>query len=124
MTTKIILLIDDEYRLREVTKMTLEMMAEWTVLTAASGSEGLELARSHQPDAILLDVMMPDLDGTETLAILQADETTQSIPVLLLTAKARTSESTALTRGAKGVISKPFDPLELATLISETLGWS
>lgn len=124
MTTKIILLIDDEYRLREVTKMTLEMMAEWTVLTAASGSEGLELARSHQPDAILLDVMMPDLDGTETLAILQADETTQSIPVLLLTARARTSESKALTRGAKGVISKPFDPLELATLISETLGWS
>ena len=124
MTTKIILLIDDEYRLREVTKMTLEMMAEWTVLTAASGSEGLELARSHQPDAILLDVMMPDLDGTETLAILQADETTQSIPVLLLTAKARTTESTALTGGAKGVISKPFDPLELATLISETLGWS
>ncbi|MBE9041146.1 response regulator [Oscillatoriales cyanobacterium LEGE 11467] len=123
MSTKTILLIDDEYRLREVTKMTLEMMAGWNVVTAASGREGLELARSQQPDAILLDEMMPDLDGTETLARLQADETTRSIPVLLLTAKAQTTESIALNRGARGVISKPFDPLELATTISEALGW-
>ncbi|MDY6936477.1 MAG: response regulator [Cyanobacteriota bacterium] len=123
MMTKTILIIDDEYRLREVTKMTLEMMAEWTVLTAASGREGLEIARSQQPDAILLDVMMPDLDGTETLARLQADEATRSIPVLLLTAKAQTTTSESANPGARGVIPKPFDPLILADLIGEALGW-
>ena len=63
MTNKQILLIDDEYRIREVTKMSLEMMAGWKVLTASSGSEGLAIAQSQQPDAILLDMMMPDLDG-------------------------------------------------------------
>ncbi|NEP09572.1 MAG: response regulator [Symploca sp. SIO2C1] len=124
MTTKKILIIDDEYRIREVIKMSLEMMAGWKVLTASSGSEGLAIAQSQQPDAILLDMMMPDLDGTQTLARLQADTTTQQIPVLLLTAKAQPIEQKQLSEGVRAVMQKPFDPLQLANLIAEALSWA
>ena len=99
-------------------------MAGWKVLTASSGSEGLALAQSQQPDAILLDVMMPNLDGTETLVRLQANSTTEQIPVLLLTAKAEPIEPNQLSEGVRAVIEKPFDPLQLANLIAEALGWS
>ncbi|MGK7878186.1 MAG: response regulator [Xenococcaceae cyanobacterium] len=124
MTTKRILVIDDEYRIQQVTKISLEMMAGWKVLTASSGSEGLVLAESKQPDAILLDMMMPDLDGTETLTKLQANIATQQIPVFLLTAKTQPIEPNQLAElGVTAVISKPFDPLKLANLIAEALGW-
>ena len=119
---KKILLIDDEYRIREVTKMILEMMGGWTVLTASSGYEGIAVAQSEQPDAILLDMMMPDFDGTQTLAKLQADITTKSIPVLLLTAKALPMEVNQFN-GVKRIVEKPFDPLQLPNLIANALGW-
>ncbi|HBB32899.1 MAG TPA: two-component system response regulator [Cyanobacteria bacterium UBA8803] len=124
MTTKSILIIDDEYRIREIIKMTLEMMAGWKVLTASSGSEGVAVARSQQPDAILLDMMMPDLDGTATLVQLQASSVTRQIPVLLLTAKSQSIEAHQLQDGVRAVIDKPFDPLTLTTLIAEALGWN
>ncbi|NEP56829.1 MAG: response regulator [Symploca sp. SIO2G7] len=124
MITKQILIIDDEYRIREITKMSLEMMAGWKVLTAGSGSEGLAIAQSQQPDAILLDIMMPKLDGTETLARLQANHTTQQIPVLLLTAKTQPIEQNHLREAVRAVIEKPFDPLQLPNQIAEALGWS
>ncbi|HBE21817.1 MAG TPA: two-component system response regulator [Cyanobacteria bacterium UBA11149] len=120
---KKILLIDDEYRIREVTKMILELMGGWTVLTASSGYEGIAVAQSEHPDAILLDMMMPDFDGTQTLAKLQADITTKSIPILLLTAKALPIEVNQLSNGVKGMIEKPFEPLQLANLIARSLGW-
>lgn len=121
---KTILIIDDEYRIREVTKMILEMMAGWTVLTANSGYEGIAVAQSDQPDAIILDMMMPDLDGTQTLAKLQGDSATQSIPVLLITAKAMPMEENQLSNGVKAIIEKPFDPLQLPNLIAKVLGWN
>lgn len=121
---KTILIIDDEYRIREVTKMILEMMAGWTVLTANSGYEGIAVAQSDQPDAIILDMMMPDLDGTQTLAKLQGDSATQSIPVLLITAKAMLMEENQLSNGVKAIIEKPFDPLQLPNLIAKVLGWN
>jgi len=124
MTTKKILIIDDEYRIREVIKMSLQMMAGWKVLTASSGSEGLAIAQSQQPDAILLDMMMPELDGTETLARLQGNSTTEQIPVLLLTAKAQPIEQNQPSQGIRKVLEKPFDPLQLANLIAEALGWN
>lgn len=124
MSVKRILIVDDEYRIREVTKLALEMMAGWEVLTAASGSEGLIQAEAEQPDAILLDVMMPDLDGTATLAKLQSNSATRHIPVFLLTAKAQPGEQHLLTQqGAIAVIAKPFEPLTLASEIAEALGW-
>lgn len=125
MSVKRILIIDDEYHIREITKLSLEMMAGWEVLTADSGREGLAQAEVEQPDAILLDMMMPELDGAATLAKLQENVTTQHIPVLLLTAKMRSGEQHPFTeQGVVAVLAKPFEPLTLANEIAEVLGWS
>ena len=123
-TAKCILVIDDEDDIREIAQISLEMVANWQVVTASSGNEGLAKARTEQPDAILLDVMMPDMDGPSTFQELQADVTTQHIPVLLLTAKVQAIDRRRFADlGVKGVISKPFDPLKLANEVAEILGW-
>jgi CheY-like chemotaxis protein len=80
-----ILIIDDEDDIREVAQVALELVGGWTVLSARSGAEGLAMALEEKPDAILLDVMMPDMDGTATFRQLQAHFETEQIPVLLLT---------------------------------------
>ena len=121
---KRILVIDDEDDIREIAQISLEMVANWQVVTASSGNEGLAKARTEQLDAILLDVMMPDMDGPSTFQELQADVTTQHIPVLLLTAKVQAIDRRRFADlGVKGVISKPFDPLKLANEVAEILGW-
>ncbi|MBR8826466.1 MAG: response regulator [Gomphosphaeria aponina SAG 52.96 = DSM 107014] len=117
-----ILIIDDEPRLLAIAKMSLEMMAQWKVLTATSGYEGLELAASERPDAILLDMMMPELNGNETLVRLQANRETKNIPVFLLTAKSNLPENLA-ELGVKAVIHKPFNPVKLAEAIALNLNW-
>lgn len=123
-TTKCILVIDDEDDIREVAQIGLEMVANWQVITASSGDEGIIKAKAAQPDAILLDVMMPDMDGPATFQKLQADVTTQHIPVLLLTAKVQSADRRRFADlGVQGVISKPFDPLKLANGVAEILGW-
>ena len=85
-----ILIIDDEDDIREVAGMSLETVAGWTTMAARSGQEGLKIAAEQQPDAILLDVMMPDMDGPSTFRNLQDLETTRSIPVIFLTAATTT----------------------------------
>jgi CheY-like chemotaxis protein len=121
---KHILLIDDEEDIREVTAMSLEIVAGWKVTCAASGKEGMEAARREMPDAILLDVMMPDQDGPTTMRLLRADPVTSKIPVLFLTAKVQTIERERLAAsGAAGTLAKPFDPMKLADEISQALGW-
>jgi len=122
--TRRILLVDDEDDIREVAGMSLETVAGWTVLAASSGREGIKIAAEQQPDAILLDVMMPDMDGPTTFQNLQNNDKTKAIPVIFLTAKAQMREQRGFRElGAQGVISKPFDPLTLADQISEFLGW-
>jgi CheY-like chemotaxis protein len=122
--SKRVLLIDDEDDIREVAGMSLETVAGWTTMAARSGREGVKIAAEQQPDAILLDVMMPDMDGPSTFRNLQESLATKSIPVIFLTAKAQTREQRGFRElGAHGVISKPFDPLTLADQISELLGW-
>lgn len=122
--TKSLLLIDDDNDIREVAQLALELDGDWRVLTASSGTEGLEIARAERPDAILLDVMMPVLDGPSTLAELRGDERTRGIPVLFLTAKARPAERDRLKNlDVSGVLAKPFDPLTLASEIRSALGW-
>jgi DNA-binding response OmpR family regulator len=124
MATKKILVIDDEDGLREILQFSLEAAAGWQVLTAASGSEGLIKAEAEQPDAILLDVMMPDMDGPETFRQLKAKAVTQNIPTIFLTAKARGSEKQLLINlGIAGVITKPIKPQELVDQIQEILNW-
>jgi len=124
MSSKTILLIDDEDDIREVAALSLETVAGWNTLTAASGREGLKMAAESQPDAILLDVMMPDIDGPATYELLRQQHATAHIPVIFLTAKAQAAEQRGLRElGANGVIAKPFDPLTLAAQIEEALGW-
>ena len=125
MTTKRVLVIDDEDGVREVIKICLEAAGGWEVLTANSGNEGLKIAEVEQPDAILLDVMMPDLDGPSTFKKLQANDRTQHIPTILLTAKAKTSEQEKFKNlGVAGVITKPFEAQKLVEEIRDTLNWS
>ncbi len=124
-TTKCILVIDDEDDIREVAQIGLEVVANWRVLTASSGDEGIAKAKAEQPDAILLDVMMPDMDGPTTFRKLQDDPPTHSIPVLLLTAKVQSVDRRQFADlGVKGVIAKPFDPLTLSEEMIRILGWS
>jgi CheY-like chemotaxis protein len=124
MAPKQILVIDDEDDIREVAQVSLELLGNWAVLTARSGQEGLRKAEAEQPDAILLDVMMPDLDGPTTFQHLQKTPGICQIPVILMTAKVQASDQRRFANlGVKGVIAKPFDPLTLADQVATTLGW-
>jgi len=125
MTVKKILVVDNEDYIQEVTKICLETVAGWEVLTAGSGQEGIVKAEAYQPDAILLDVMMPDMDGFTTFEQLRANRATQTIPVILLTAKIQASDRRCYAqKGITAAIAKPFAPLELASQIAAALGWS
>jgi CheY-like chemotaxis protein len=119
-----LLVIDDEEDIREVASLTLELQEGWDVAAAGSGAEGLRAARGNAPDAILLDVMMPDMDGPTTLRVLRTMPETQSIPVIFLTAKVQAADRRRyLDMGVSGVIAKPFDPLTLGRSICECLAW-
>ena len=123
--TRRIVVIDDEEMIREVVAMSLSLVGHWEVIAAASGEEGIAIAAREQPDAILLDVMMPGLDGPATFARLEDNESTRHIPVILLTAKVGASEQSRWSQlGVAGVLVKPFDPMQLANQIAELLRWS
>lgn len=110
-----VLLIDDEADIRRIARLGLARVGRMDVEEAASGKEGLRKAQEDKPDVILLDVMLPGLDGPSTLAALRSNASTADIPVVFLTAKAMTSEVERLMGlGAVGVVTKPFDPMTLA----------
>lgn len=120
-----ILIIDDEDDIREVAAMSLETMAGWEVVMADSGAEGLSRAAICQPDAILLDVMMPGMDGPTTFQELRRNPATAGIPVLFLTAKVQASDRRRFSDlGIHAVLVKPFDPLTLSTEVATVLGWT
>jgi CheY-like chemotaxis protein len=119
-----ILIIDDEDDIRQVAALSLETIAGWDVVLANSGRAGVEAAMKEKPDAILLDVMMPEMDGPTTFQKLQATPQTASIPVLLLTAKVQGSDQRRFAGlGVSGILFKPFDPLLLSKQVSDVLGW-
>lgn len=121
---KRVLIVDDEADIREVAALSLSSIAGYDVLSADSGSSALVVAATQQPDAILLDVMMPDMDGPTTLRKLQSQPSTANIPVVFLTAKVQPSERARFASlGAAAVLSKPFDPLTLSSELAEALGW-
>lgn len=112
-----VLYIDDDDDIREVAAMSLELDPGFEIMTCASGSEALDAAPGWAPDLILLDVMMPGMDGPETLAALRADMRTQAIPIVFITARTQTQEVARLmSLGAAGVIAKPFEPMDLASV--------
>lgn len=119
-----VLIIDDEEDIREIVQLALEAVGGWEVLTAESGNEGLIQAEIQQPDAILLDMMMPDMDGFSTLAYLKANPATSDIPVIFITAKGKTVDRNRCTElGAIAIIAKPFDPMTLTAQIASILDW-
>ena len=119
-----VLVVDDDDDVREITQIALEAIGGWTVLPASGGHEAIALALEHRPDAVLLDVMMPGLDGPATFHLLRADERTHQIPVVLLTAKVQVGDRQVWDDlDVAGVISKPFDPMTLASQVSRILGW-
>ena len=117
-----ILIIDDEADIRRIAHLALGRVGAMDVLEAPSGMDGIKTAQDAHPDAILLDVMMPGLDGPSTLAALRSNPQTADIPVIFLTAKALLSELERLRDlGAAGVLTKPFDPMALASQVRATL---
>jgi CheY-like chemotaxis protein len=121
----LLLVVDDEDDIREVAGLSLDLTEGWTILTANSGASGIAIAASSHPDAILLDVMMPDWDGPRTLRALQELNVTESIPVIFLTAKVQESDRQKFMQmGVRGIIAKPFDPLTLGQQIKNLLSWN
>jgi CheY-like chemotaxis protein len=117
-----ILIIDDEGDIRKIARLSLSRVGGMDVVEADGGPDGVRKAEAERPDAILLDVMMPGMDGPATLAMLRAGESTAKIPVIFLTAKAMSSEIDRLKAlGAIGVLTKPFDPMKLAAEVKAAL---
>ncbi|MEC4802939.1 MAG: response regulator [Jaaginema sp. PMC 1079.18] len=124
MVSKKILIVDDDPDVREVTQLCLEVSRDWQIITACSGQEGIQTAIYEQPDLILLDVMMPELDGLDTWKKLKQHPKTQQIPVIFLTARVQAQEKQCYQDlGIEVVLAKPFDPLFLADAIAKALQW-
>ena len=116
-----VLVIDDEAPIRLLCRVNLEAEG-MNVLEAADGPSGLDLARAEQPDIVLLDVMMPRLDGWRVAEELLEDERTSGIPIIFLTARAEFRDrARGLDIGGVDYITKPFNPLELAPLVQRLL---
>jgi len=121
---KRVLVIDDEEDIREIVQASLMIMLGVEVILASSGQEGLQKAVEQQPDAILLDVVLTDVDGIAVFQKLQANPMTQQISVIFLTAKSNASDQLRFAQlGVKGVIAKPFNPAKLAEQLLKVLGW-
>jgi CheY-like chemotaxis protein len=122
MSTIRILHVDDEPDIREVVDISLGLNPEFEVRACSTGEEAITAAAEWSPILILLDVMMPGMDGPTTLAHLRKNPKTSDIPVLFMTARAQTREvEHIISLGAQGVISKPFDPMTLAFVVRNHL---
>lgn len=117
---KKILIAEDEADIRDIEKMALEMIGSYEVETCENGSEVMDKVKSFAPQLILLDVMMPKMDGPQALSELRANDDFKHIPVIFVTAKAMEEEVERLiSLGALGVITKPFDPSTLSQQVSD-----
>ena len=125
MAKKRILLIDDEPGIRQVVPVAFRVIASWEALVADSCQAGIALAEAEQPDAILLDVMMPEMDGITAFGLMQANPVIRSIPIILLTAKAQASDRQRFAQLAiAGVITKPFKAPDLVKQMRLILNWN
>ncbi len=114
MIIKKILCIEDDPDIQTMIKMSLKFKGEYEVILAGDGFSGIEMAEKEIPDVILLDVMMPELDGYETCKRLKANPLTKDIPVIFLTARVQEKEiKKGLEMGAIGYLTKPFDPMTI-----------
>jgi CheY-like chemotaxis protein len=122
--TKRILIVDDEEDICQVVQASLEELGGWQTLLAYSGQEGLTLAQAEHPDAILLDVSMPNIDGFQMFEKLQENPGTRGIPVILLTSKVLARDRKRFADlSIAGMITKPFNPLIIWQQVADLLGW-
>jgi CheY-like chemotaxis protein len=118
MTDIRILFVDDEADIREIVDVSLSLDPEFKTRACVSGADALVMAAQWSPSLILLDVMMPIMDGPATLANLRKNPRTAHIPVVFLTARTQTEEiAQYVSLGAQGVLSKPFNPMTLAASV-------
>jgi CheY-like chemotaxis protein len=123
--TKRVLIVDDEFEILFLLQRVFEDFAGWQTVTATSSPEGLTKTKTEQLDAIVLDVSMPEMDGLQFVEQLQADPTTGTIPVVLLTAKVTPSDRQRFAQmNVAGVIAKPFDPIKVWQQVAEVLEWA
>ena len=109
-----VLMIDDDPVIRKIIEISLTKIGNWTVMFAESGRKGIDAIDEFQPDVVLLDNVMPGLDGPATLTLLRAKESSAQIPIIMMTGKVLKQEIQHYYQlGASGVITKPFDPLTL-----------
>ena len=121
---KKIALVDDENDIREILRHAIELLTDWKVIEAPDGVTALRLIEQERPDAILLDVMMPQMDGREVFRRLRENPETSSIPTIFLTASLQRADVRILEGlGPVAVLAKPFDPLEIVKQIRKLLGW-
>ncbi|MDJ0647449.1 MAG: response regulator [Xenococcaceae cyanobacterium MO_188.B19] len=124
MSDKQILIVDDDNNVRATVQLSLQATTNWEIFIAGSGKEGLFLAQTKLPDLILLDVMMPDLDGIEVLRQLRSNSATQAIPIIFLTAKTLVKEQKQLKDlEVQGIIPKPFGAIDLEKQICLLMDW-
>jgi DNA-binding response OmpR family regulator len=121
MKVKRVLIIDDDAGIGQIVQISLKAIAGWEVLIASSGKQGIAIAIDESPDAILLDVMMPGMDGVGTFERMQANPTLRCIPIILLTAKVQQNQFSALA--VAGVITKPFKANDLVNQMRSLLRW-
>ncbi|NJL79092.1 MAG: response regulator [Richelia sp. RM2_1_2] len=120
--SKCILVVDDEEDIRALIQLGLEMQAGWKVLNSSCGQEAIKIAIIQQPDVILLDLMMPDMDGKTTLKKLKDNPQTQHIPVILMTAKSKFAvEESFANLDVAAIFTKPLRPLNLAQQIIDVI---
>lgn len=120
------LIVDDDELILEVAQMSLQAVGGWQVITASSGQEGLDRAVAERPDAIVMDVMMPGMDGATAAVALSEHPVTADIPIVLLTAKkfGANDQGQLSALPVVGVLEKPFDPMLLPATLASMLGWS
>ncbi len=114
-----VVLIDDDPDLRSLIKLTLEFTAGWHVTTAEDGASGIQTVVAERPDVVVVDLMMPGMDGYEVCQRLKREPATAGIPVVLLTARKELDEEQLARVGAAGVVFKPFEPERLAQRVRE-----
>ena len=125
MAAKRLLFIDNDKDTRIIVKFALERETDWEVLTATDGIDGITIAETERPDVIVLDLIMPGLDGLAVLDVLKSNLFTCSIPVIFLTAMVQNRVISQLDNTlAVGIITKPFDVINLDSQIAEISQWN
>ncbi len=121
MPAPTVLVVEDDPVILRLLEVNFELEG-FTVLLAHDGAEGITAARTHRPDVVVSDIMMPHTSGLELVATLKSDPATEAIPIILLSAKAQTSDlKTGLDAGADDYVTKPFEPLDLVERVNVLL---